>query len=252
MSPSKATLGDSHNNIMLRRTIFEDIENELGIRFSLDGCCAMDGSNSHIQHNYCSKIRSFMHTSAAGHNVWLHASPKHIYDYTRHYFKCKARAPHTTSACFVVPIWDDPPPLWLDLFAGMTVLRQYPAGADIFVQPGGKGVRSQYSVMICYDHVILPPPPPKPALSCVNRLLAIAAQEDHKPASMPVTCTHSMIFPLSCNSLAGTALADSGASDSFARYAYIKAAGIKIIPCPDVRIHLLMGTQLCRYLAWHD
>ena len=172
-----------------------------------------------------------------------------MYAYTRHYFKFKARAPHTTSARCVVPIWSDPPPLWLDHSAGMSIIRQYPAGADIFVQPGGKGVTSPYNERICYDPMVLPPPPPKPVLSCVDRLLAVAAQEEHEPTLLPVTCTPTMIFPLSCNSVAGTALADSGERNSFARHAYIKAAGIKILPCPEVRINLADGDSVLPVLG---
>ena len=239
-----ATLGE----IILKRVIFEEVENELNIRFSLDAGAANCG-NAHVINNYCSQTRPFTSTSAAGHNVWLHAQPKNIYAYTRHYLQCKEQAPHNTSACFVVPIWGNPPPPWLDLFAGMHIIRKYPAGADIFVQPGGKAVTSPYDVMICYDPVVLPPPPPKPVLSCVNRLLAVATQEEHEPALLPVTCTPTMIFPLSCNSVAGTALADSGASDSFARHAYIKAAGIKILPCPEVRINLADGDSVLPVLG---
>ena len=188
-------------------------------------------------HIIFAKHQSFLHTSAAGHTLWLNAPSKHIFSFFMHYNKCKLKAPHTMCACFLVQVWDDPPPVWLHLFADMQLIQEFPIGAEVYARSDGRRVQTNCKLRVYYDPVILPPPPPRPMLSCVGRLLTSLAPIELESV-LPDPHLPSMIFPLSCNKLAGTVLADSGASDSFARVSYIKAAGIPITPCPDVRIHL--------------
>ena len=226
-----------HYDCVFLPDLVRDIENKLNITFSLDGACAPSGHQSPVPHNFCSKHQSCLHTSAAGHTLWLNAPSKHIFSFFMHYNKCKLKAPHTTCACFLVPVWDDPPPVWLHLFADMQLIQEFPIGAEVYARSDGRRVQTNCKLRVYYDPVILPPPPPRPMLSCVGRLLTSLAPIELESV-LPDPHLPSMIFPLSSNKLAGTVLADSGASDSFARVSYIKAAGIPITPCPDVRIHL--------------
>ena len=44
-----------------------------------------------------------MQFDAAGHHVWLNMPEESIVFHLEHYLQCKATAPHTTSACVLVP-----------------------------------------------------------------------------------------------------------------------------------------------------
>ena len=44
-----------------------------------------------------------MHLDVAGHHTWLNMGEESIVFHLEHYLQCKATAPHTTSACVLVP-----------------------------------------------------------------------------------------------------------------------------------------------------
>ena len=92
-----------------------------------------------------------------------------------HYNKCKLKAPHTTCVRFLIPVWDDPPPVWSHLFAAMDHIQEFPIGAEVYTQSDGRRVQTTCKLRVYYDPVILSPPPPRPILSCVGRLLTSLA-----------------------------------------------------------------------------
>lgn len=154
------------------KTVFEDIQTQLGVKFDFDACCSDDGGNA-LCGAYASPSRSFMRTDVAGRTCWI--NPPYCSDPTeflKHYLACKQRAPTTTAACFVLPqtAWFRAP--WRQLLCGMTLLRQYPARAKVLSLPDGTPTCVPWELEVWWD-------PP--------RQLQDWALEEDRPACCNVT-----------------------------------------------------------------
>lgn len=62
---------DPLNHMFLKRPIFDIIQHNVGVQFTLDGCADTDGRNSQCS-NYCTPTSSFLSTELRGEHVWLH------------------------------------------------------------------------------------------------------------------------------------------------------------------------------------
>lgn len=103
-------------NRMLIKEVFVEVEALTGKPFDIDACCDDEGANSHCA-SYCSPSSSFLKGDVSGQHVWMNVPTNRIELFIKHYLKCKARAPQTTSACVVVPCWQGP---WRRLLTGMS------------------------------------------------------------------------------------------------------------------------------------
>ena len=178
---------------------FADILRILDRPFDLDACCNTDGSNALVA-NFCSPGNSFLSHDCAGQHIWCNAPFSDYLQFLLHYFSCKARAPHTTSAVFVVPKWTEAP--WWPLVRHLQVLKEYGSGYFLFDSPRPDGTRSSmpgipWPVVVFYDppqrradfHRIwrdLAPPAPAPLVVPSTHADLPGGQHADSPASLAV------------------------------------------------------------------
>jgi hypothetical protein len=89
---------------MLSPDIFRELQDLTSRQFTLDACCNDNGSNALVS-KFCSKSNSFLETDVQGEHVWLNPPFNQLREFISHYLQCKAKSPHTTSACILVPKW---------------------------------------------------------------------------------------------------------------------------------------------------
>ena len=126
------TMNDVHANLnrMLTREVVVTLESKTK-KFTLDACCADDGKNAHCK-TYCSPSNSFLKADVCDQHVLLHPPFAELEAFIKHYLKCKARAPQTTSACVVVPSWRGK---WRRLLNDMKLIEKFDKGSMLFTEP---------------------------------------------------------------------------------------------------------------------
>ena len=250
---------------------FDDILRILDRPFDLDACCNTDGSNALVA-NFCSPGNSFLSHDCAGQHIWCNAPFSDYLQFLLHYFSCKARAPHTTSAVFVVPKWTEAP--WWPLVRHLQVLKEYGSGYFLFDSPRPDGTRSSmpgipWPVVVFYDppqrradfHRIwrdLAPPAPAPLVVPATHADLPGGQHADSPASLavPPCSTDVLMSSISAlgkrsrlrvtlrGSLAGHAcsiLFDTGADRSFVDAAFVSRVGFSASPA-DTQVDLGDGS----------
>ena len=127
------TMRQVHENVnrMLIKEVLVEVAALTGKAFDIDACCDDDGVNSHCA-SYCSPSSAFLKRDVSGQHVWMNVPTNRIGLFIRHYLKCKARTPQSTSACVVVPCWQGP---WRKLLTGMKLLKFYEQGSTLFTAP---------------------------------------------------------------------------------------------------------------------
>lgn len=176
-----------------------------GRSFDLDACCNDSGDNSLCGRNFCSPVRSFLNHDCSGQHVWLNAPFARLSEFLQHYLQCKARQPHSTSACILVPSWyGKVAASWRPMLAGMSLLHTYRKGSVLFSAPTPTGQRKvlpaiPWDVQVWYD-------PP------------VAGDLSINAVSGPVSAL-AMSFTGTVHDAPCTVLVDSGAKG----YAYVSA-----------------------------
>lgn len=126
------TMRQVHENVnrMLLKEVFVEVAALTGKPFDIGACCDDNGVNSHCA-SYCSPSSSFLKHDVSGQHVCMNVPTNRIEVFIKHYLKCKARAPQSTSAC-VVPCWQGP---WRKLLTRMKLLKSYEQGSTWFTVP---------------------------------------------------------------------------------------------------------------------
>lgn len=138
---------------MLSPDIFRELQDLSGRQFTLDACCNDNGSNALVS-KYCSQANSFLETDVQGEHIWLNPPFNQLREFISHYLQCKAKAPHTTSACILVPKWRGP---HTRLLKRMQLIREFPVGTQLFSAPSSDGTARQqlpgipWPVQVFYD-----------------------------------------------------------------------------------------------------
>ena len=122
---------------------------------------------------FCDELRPFTDHVVAEHHVWLHADPQVARPLIAHYFAQKVTAPHTTSACILLPKWSHNPVH--PQLKQMRLLREYPKGYHLFQNSNGK----RLSGLPCAMQVWYDPPEP---------VLAAAVQPEARRLAMHYKC----------------------------------------------------------------
>lgn len=154
----RGTTGSSllpRDDRMMLPSVFQQLQSQLGVQFTLDAAANSDGSNAQCP-QFCSPTQSFLKHDCGGQTVWLNPPFRQIGRFLKHYFVCKARAPHRTSAAVVVPKWLTAD--WQPLLQGMTLVREFPAGSVLFSAPTEGGERKAlpgvpWPVQVWFDYV---------------------------------------------------------------------------------------------------
>lgn len=186
------------------------IQHLTGKLFTHDACCDDSGKNAHCD-AYSSPANSFLHSNVVKQHVCLNAPFAKLEPFFKHYLKCKAASPFTTSACVVVPSWQGK---WCQLLSGMKLLRQYSKGANIFSAPVGGSTRSQlgpspWAVDVWYDA----PAAPK--------------QINAMPDSQPLLTT----FAGRVAGQLARVLIHNGATDNYVSAAFVASHKLKVFKC---------------------
>ena len=145
---------DSGVHRTFNRGVFLAIQTELGRVFTFDACCADDGQNR-LCDEYACPSRSFFKADVSGRFCWINPPHNNPTAFVQRYVDCKAQAPHTTSACIVLPkvAWYRAP--WLSMTRHMKLLRQFAAGAKVFTNSDGSPASVPWETEVWYD----PPAP---------------------------------------------------------------------------------------------
>jgi hypothetical protein len=189
-----------------------NLQHLTGRQFTYGACCDDRGVNAHCA-DFSSPTNSFLQCDIAGRHVWLNAPFAKLDLFIKHYLKCKAAAPFSTSACVVVPSWQGK---WRKLLGGMQLLRSYAKGSILFSAPQvGNGLRRQLGPMP-WDIEVWYDPPAAPM-----RLNTLPHEEQ------PLLMT----FPGYVADHSAKTLIDGGATHNYIDAAFAVAKGLKIHKC---------------------
>lgn len=119
---------------------FNYIQQLSSMPFTLDACANADGSNA-LCAEYCSVNNSFLEHPVVGHHIWLNPPFKHTAEFLDHYWKQKQQAPHTTSACILLPKWKSV--VSHPALKHMKVIKEYRAGYHLFSAPSSSNSRKR-------------------------------------------------------------------------------------------------------------
>jgi hypothetical protein len=114
----------NHDNWKFCETEFEDVVARTR-PVDLDCCCDSDGLNA-LTPAHITEQRDFLQQDVAGHACWINPPFRLAGKFIKHYLRCKAKAPATTSALFVLPNWNRQS--WWPLIKQFRVVKYYPAG----------------------------------------------------------------------------------------------------------------------------
>ena len=169
----------------------------------------------------CGALRTeFLTTDATSHHTWLLSPLSQLAESMRHYRACKERAPHTISACVVVPQW---PGAHRALTAGWRLVRSIdrctPVHDPTSAHPDGF---ASHPTNVYYDPPVLP-----------NHTLASAANGDL-----------SMLFAARHLGAKARVLVDSGASHNFMSEEWAHRTGVNTVEAHGASITLANGGTL--------
>ena len=165
-----------------------------------------------------------METDVAGKHIWLNAPFAEMPAYLDHYLSCKAKEPHHTSACIVVPKGAGH---WKKALSGMELLHEYGKGECMLVAHGHSAafvsqVACGIAIQVYYD-----PPLAKVAVNALGSK-RLTQQFDCAVAGVP-----------------GSALMDSGAEDQFISEGFARRVGIQVVqPEQASRVVLPDGSEV--------
>jgi hypothetical protein len=182
---------------ILNTGVVKGIETEIGdsfpLQFSQDSCNRT--------------LSAFLQLRMQDRCSLLDLPAQNFHAYIQHYYRCKSRAPHQTSACILVPNTKGP---WSQYRSALIVVKKIPKGTPLFVDP-----RTHQSIPAIRRMVVLYDPP-------LPLLKLHAFTDDTQPLHMT--------FP---SYLAGqhvSVLVDAGASHSFMDETFASNHGFHITP----------------------
>ena len=133
---------------------FQSLSNQVG-GFTIDACSDDKGFNAHCQ-SFCSPSRSFLKQDLSGHALWCNFPFDRIDLFLGHYLAQKRLHPEI-SGTFVLPVWKSSS--WWQAISNMVVLREYPAGMQLFTAPGQGRARlrlqpTRWPVIVVHDPAV--------------------------------------------------------------------------------------------------
>lgn len=215
---------------MFIREDFLKIQKLSKMKFHVDACSAIDGSNAHCN-VYYSRNNSFLQANVQGLLSWIN-SPFNILEKTlAHYVANKLKNP-STGACILVPGWKNSK--WRQYLNGMELLCTYPPGTRIFSEPTPTGGRElmqgvPWPIEIWIDR-------PRTNLNQGVVLYNNVSKEHAGGESMTFTGT--------VQGQQVRVLIDSGAADTCGNTRTLEALGLQIKPTLSVTVKLADGS-LC-------
>lgn len=212
---------------MVNPSIFAEVQNSLGIAFSMDAACNPQGTNALCPRH--ATPDTFMQTSIAGEALWCCVAPQDVRAYQQHYERSKRKHPHHTCAVFVVPKFRHLTRYFTQLRYKM--VRELPAGTQLLVSANGTREAGRlpmpptpYPVQLWYD--------PPAATASVNTIA-----DSH---------SHAFLFDCLASRQSAVILVDSGAdahgtADGFVTKQFVSSLGIHPQPSNTASVRLANG-----------
>jgi len=164
-------------------------------------------TNTSRRRIYIIPATSFLDLELHNQHSLLELPATKFHAFMQHYYRCKARAPHTTSACIIVPGTRGP---WKQYFSDLQIVADFPKGFPLFVDPRtDQRIPTVHRWLALYD-------PPVPLLQ-LN-----AFSDDHQALHMT--------FPGTLSGHKVQVLVDTGASHSFIDKKFAERCGFHITP----------------------
>lgn len=236
--PAVTSAGSLSEGPCIDKAELQDIAKIAGCTLTLDGCADDSGTHA-VCPAFCSPSNSFLATDVAGKMVWLHPPYHAIQPFIQHYKQCKAKDPHNTGACIMVPKWAAS---WRTLLSGMQLLREYPAKTPIMHFKGAArgstgdniGISAEpqepaspqgvpFPMQVYYD---------PPTTSCQEQLAGLTAD------------SLTMLFQGKIAGAQAKVLCDSGATSCFINADTARRVGIAINPAQGGAVTLGDGSSM--------
>jgi len=147
----------------------------------------------------CCHNDEFLQTNSAGHHVWLNMPEGSIAEHLEHYLQCKATAPHSTSACILVPAR-----------FRTSYKRRLLKGMQLIMQTSLRGVmwHVYYDSALGFSAIVVTVPP--------QLLTARACRTDSSLL---------MSFQCIASGIPACVLVDTGASDAYVSSTFVERCG---------------------------
>jgi hypothetical protein len=117
---------------MVVREIFAAAEDKSGRTVTLDGASDPLGTNAHVR-RFCSKVDSYFDRDLSGEAIFANPDYRLILEYLSHFLKYWRLNPESTSAIFVLPVWESQ--AWWKLLKGSHLLFWVPRRTSLFTSP---------------------------------------------------------------------------------------------------------------------
>ena len=160
--------------------IVNELQKSLDILLSPSECC----DNGQVCPAPLCKAHAcslrYLSNFPAGSTVWLCPPSRKLLHYITHYLKCKKASPHTMSMCILVPDFPAMPDYaeCTALLRHMCVIREFPAGTQIFARATANGGHELMSgEWYVYTTTLLYCPPRR--RFCVVRLTFCVGRASH-------------------------------------------------------------------------
>ena len=120
--------------------LFDELQDELGVVFTLDGASDPAGTNAQVS-NFCSREKDFLKEDLRGQTIWLNPPYRSIARFVDHYSRQKALSPANTSCCLIVP--HNEKASWWEKVKNWKVVKMWEPNSDLFTKPDGNGGRKK-------------------------------------------------------------------------------------------------------------
>lgn len=220
-SPTTAADAEKHDqsdtvqhSAKLKESILQQIVGSIDRPFSLHAGCKGESAVGAAQ---CCPLEKLLEMDLSGEMVWIDVPNEHLYICLKHYTECKAKSPHTTGACIVVPQGVGPHSL---LLKGMQQIAAFERKDHMYSKDSLPAAGAQASVAVYYD------PPHHYQLNSASEHMG------------PVL---TMTFAGKANQYNATIAMDSQASANFVSLSWINRAQITFKQQPAQGVQLADG-----------
>ena len=204
---------------------FQRVEELLGIKFTFDAACNVNGSSA-LCSRFASPADSFFSKDVAGECVWINSPYTHIREWQEHYARCKDSNPAGTSAVFCVPAWSQVQRLMQS--AGYRLVKTYEAGTKLVSRPSSDGSRidmdgTPWAVQLWHD-------PPR-------ELATLRWLEIEQGATCPLTFA-ARLAEVNCTVLIDTGAKCAGKADGYISRKLVQTIGLYMHEAPLLSVRV--------------
>ena len=117
---------------MVVEKVYKAAERKSGRNFTLDGASDPLGTNSYLR-RFCSRVDSYFDRNLTGESLFANPDYRLVSEYLQHFLRYWREAPETTSAVFILPVWESQP--WWKYLKGAELLFWIERHSVLFTSP---------------------------------------------------------------------------------------------------------------------